>query len=98
MKTDLVQQKVRVEVVAQTFFGARHALETISQLWAYDDVLDSFVIVGNDLLIQDFPQFPHRGLSSDTVRNFIPMVNLKRMVDGLSFNKVSHTKINIFLS
>lgn len=33
--------------------------------------------------------FRYRGLLIDTARNFIPIKDLKRLVDGLSYNKMS---------
>ena len=39
--------------------------------------------------MEDAPQFAHRGISVDTSRHFIPMPTLKKIVDGLSYNKLN---------
>jgi hexosaminidase len=33
--------------------------------------------------------FPYRGLLLDTARNFIPIPDLKRMIDGMALNKLN---------
>lgn len=48
----------------------------------------SFQIV-NNVDIVDAPKFRYRGLLIDTARNFIPIKDLKRLIDGLSYNKMS---------
>ena len=68
-----------VEISAPTYFGARHAIESLSQFWGYDDGFDGiqaprFIILEN-VTITDGPQFPHRGLLIDTSRNFISKVH-----------------------
>ncbi|CAG0879770.1 unnamed protein product [Darwinula stevensoni] len=80
----------RVQILSQTFFGARHALETLSQLIAYDELYDSLQILESATVI-DRPVFPHRGVMLDTSRNYYSMETLKRLIDGLS-----HNKLNIF--
>lgn len=43
----------------------------------------------NNVEISDAPMFHYRGLLIDTARNFIPIKDLQRLVDGLSYNKMS---------
>ena len=59
-----------VYIVADSFFGARHALETLSQLIAWDDTVENYLLV-SDSVITDSPAFVHRGFLVDTSRNFI---------------------------
>ena len=71
---------IAVEISAPTYFGARHALESLSQLWGYDDGFGSitsprFIILEN-VTIVDGPEFNHRGVLIDTCRNFISKVYL----------------------
>ena len=64
-----------VFIVATTFFGARHALETLSQLIVWDSDLSSLIMI-SDASIQDSPVYPHRGIMVDTSRNFSNIKNL----------------------
>lgn len=75
-------------IVAPTFFGARHALETLSQLMTWDDLINSLVVI-QDATINDSPVFTHRGLLIDTSRNYIEVPLLKRIIEGLSYNKMN---------
>ena len=73
---------------APTFFGARHAMETLTQLMSWDDIVNSLVVI-QDATIKDRPVFPHRGLLIDASRNYIEIPLLKRIIDGLSFDKMN---------
>ena len=75
-------------IVAPTFFGARHALETLTQLMAWDEAVDSLVLI-RDASIYDRPVFRHRGLNIDTVRNYFDVSLLKRIIDAMSFDKLN---------
>ncbi|MCL4133757.1 UNVERIFIED_CONTAM: hypothetical protein GTU68_037765 [Idotea baltica] len=77
-----------VRIEANTFFGARHALETLSQLINYDDINNTLQIV-HSANIKDAPAFPYRGILLDTSRNFYPVSTLKRILDGMSFDKLN---------
>jgi hexosaminidase len=52
--------EVSALISADNFFGARHGLETLSQLIVYDDLKNSLVML-NDVNIEDGPRFIHRG-------------------------------------
>ena len=77
-----------VFITASTFFGARHALETLSQLMAWDDSIDRIIMV-TDATISDSPAFPHRGLLIDTSRNFVTVEMIKKIIDAMSYNKLN---------
>ncbi|ODM91115.1 Chitooligosaccharidolytic beta-N-acetylglucosaminidase [Orchesella cincta] len=79
---------VLVTITANTFFGARHGLETLSQLIAYNDDVNSLQIV-DQALIRDKPVFKYRGVILDTSRNFISVSVLKKLIDGMSYNKLN---------
>ncbi|XP_021963248.1 chitooligosaccharidolytic beta-N-acetylglucosaminidase isoform X1 [Folsomia candida] len=79
---------VTADISAVTFFGARHGLETLSQLIAYDEDLDVLQIV-NTASIVDKPVYLYRGLALDTARNFISLDGIKKVIDGLSYNKMN---------
>ena len=79
---------ITVDVTAVTFFGARHGLETLSQLIWRDDYDDLLSII-TDVNIRDVPSFSYRGLMLDTSRNFISINGIKHAVDGMAANKLN---------
>ncbi|XP_045450684.1 chitooligosaccharidolytic beta-N-acetylglucosaminidase [Melitaea cinxia] len=85
-----------IHIVAETVYGARHGLETFSQLVSGDktDYSDQYkcslrLIAGAK--IWDRPVYKYRGFLLDTSRNFIPMDDIKRMVDAMAT-----VKMNVF--
>ena len=83
--TDADQLEANIE--AKTFFGARHGLETLSQLVTYDDANDALQTVTAS--VSDSPVYPIRGLTVDTSRNFISVEGLRRTIDGMAMNKLN---------
>ncbi|XP_028129769.2 probable beta-hexosaminidase fdl isoform X2 [Diabrotica virgifera virgifera] len=79
---------ITVNISSTTYFGARHGLETLSQLIWLDSVSQKLLIY-HDISIRDKPMFPHRGLMVDTARNFFPMKQLLKVVDGMAANKLN---------
>ncbi|XP_065167218.1 probable beta-hexosaminidase fdl isoform X2 [Atheta coriaria] len=78
-------------VTANNFFGARHGLETLSQLIWWDEFASgagSLKIV-KGASVQDAPKFAYRGLMIDTARNFLPVESLKRVLVGMAANKLN---------
>ena len=51
-------------------------METLFQLVVWDEVGENFIMLDQAHII-DWPEFPHRGISVDTARNFIPVENIK---------------------
>lgn len=84
-KSDLV-----ASIRAKTYFGARHALETLSQLiWRDHDNPGMTFIVLRKAAIQDSPKFPHRGLMLDTARQFFSIAAIKRVLVGMGASKLN---------
>ncbi|MPC14659.1 Chitooligosaccharidolytic beta-N-acetylglucosaminidase [Portunus trituberculatus] len=81
--TDLIS----VIVIAPTYFGARHALETLSQLVEYHETADALMIV--PAMVSDGPAFPYRGLLLDTSRNFVSVGALERTLDAMAACKLN---------
>jgi hexosaminidase len=79
---------VQVDIGADTYYGARHAIETLFQLSEWDPATSQFVIL-DQALIHDQPFFPHRGVSLDSARNFIPVETIKEMLDSMSYSKMN---------
>lgn len=77
---------LQARVSASTFFGARHALETLVQLMWWDGA--SLRMLSN-VTLSDAPRFPYRGLMLDTARNFFPLASLRATVDMMAANKLN---------
>lgn len=77
-KADLVEAHIE----AETIFGARHAVETISQMIVFDDIRNELQMV-SDFEIDDKPAFPHRGFLLDTNRNYFHLEDIKRTIGNL---------------
>ncbi|KAF2358188.1 Beta-hexosaminidase eukaryotic type N-terminal [Trinorchestia longiramus] len=76
------------QIRGKTFFGARHGLETLSQLIDFEEDQNSLMIV--DIAdISDQPFFAYRGLLVDTSRNFISIDAIKRTIDGMAASKLN---------
>lgn len=77
-----------VNISSKTFFGARHALETLSQLIWWDEYKDCLRII-KGASIEDGPKIPYRGVMVDTARNYMSVDSLKRVLVGMSANKLN---------
>ena len=75
-------------VVAQTYFGARHALETLSQLLPYDESAGHFLLPLT-ARIEDSPNFAYRGLMIDTARQFLPVPLILDTIRAMSYAKLN---------
>ncbi|XP_071546083.1 LOW QUALITY PROTEIN: chitooligosaccharidolytic beta-N-acetylglucosaminidase-like [Panulirus ornatus] len=84
-----VEDKTTVTILATTYYGARHALETLSQVVSFDENNDSLQMV-RDVKIQDEPQFRYRGFMLDTGRNFYSKEDIMHLLDAMSYNKMNY--------
>jgi len=75
-------------ILASEYYGARHALETLSQLIDYDELSNSLQVV-KTAKISDEPSFKYRGLLLDTGRNFYPKEEILSLLDTMSTNKLN---------
>ncbi len=75
-------------VYGETYLGVRHAIETLSQLIVYDEFSNS-VLVPNSVSILDAPVYTHRGILLDTSRSFYTTAAIKRVLDGMAYNKLN---------
>jgi hexosaminidase len=73
--------------------GFLRGFETFSQLFeetlATDNITTQLVIRGIPIVIDDQPDYLWRGLMIDSSRHFQPVKVLKKMIDGLMFNKMN---------
>lgn len=84
------KEEIVASITAKTFFGARHGLETLSQLIWWDDYANGGCLkVLKVATVQDRPAFPFRGLMIDTSRNFMPLESLKKVLIGMAANKLN---------
>lgn len=75
-------------IIGSTFFGARHALETLSQLVEYHETADALMVV-KQAAVSDAPVFPYRGVLLDTARNYISVSSLQRTIDAMAASKLN---------
>ncbi|KAK8803275.1 hypothetical protein WA158_000969 [Blastocystis sp. Blastoise] len=79
-----------INIHAPTIFGAYYALESLSQLVHFNRSQEFYIIQNCPWNITDAPQFPHRGLLVDSVRHFLPVRDIKRIIDS-----IAHVKFNV---
>ncbi|XP_075978702.1 beta-hexosaminidase 2 isoform X2 [Anticarsia gemmatalis] len=88
------EDQISVYAGADTVYGARHALETFTQLVAADrpdfsDEKKCGLHLVSGAKIRDRPVYKYRGLLLDSSRHFIPMEDVKRTIDGMAANKMN---------
>ena len=76
----------RVTISSETVWGALHALTTLQQLVIFKH---GRYMLESSVLIQDGPQFPHRGIMIDSARNFLPMKSILEQIDIMSSVKMN---------
>ncbi|KAG7159965.1 Chitooligosaccharidolytic beta-N-acetylglucosaminidase-like 6 [Homarus americanus] len=80
--------KTTATIIAPNFFGARHALETLTQLVEYHENRGTLMIV-RTASVYDAPAFKYRGLLLDTSRNFFSVAAIERTLDTMAANKLN---------
>ncbi|CAA3004232.1 Chitooligosaccharidolytic beta-N-acetylglucosaminidase [Olea europaea subsp. europaea] len=80
--------RINTTIIADNFFGARHALETLNQLIVLDD-LEKQLRLPREVTIRDSPAFPYRGVLLDTSRNFVSVDAIKRTLDAMAASKLN---------
>lgn len=85
---EVIGNGIGASIMAPNFYGARHGLETLSQLITYDIMTNTLRMLDN-ITINDWPVYPHRGISMDTSRNFYSVDDIKRTLDGLAMVKMN---------
>ncbi|KAE8683282.1 Beta-hexosaminidase 1 [Hibiscus syriacus] len=73
---------------ASTIYGALRALETFSQLCAFDYTSKSVQIFRAPWYIKDKPRFAYRGLLLDTSRHHFPVDVIKSIMESMSYAKL----------
>jgi len=81
-------QGIHITISGKTYYGARHGLETLSQMISYDDLSDTLQTYST-AFVEDEPSFKHRGLLLDTSRNFMSKKVIKNIISGMSYDKLN---------
>lgn len=78
-------------ITGKSYYGVRHGLETLSQLIWWDETAgkQGVLRVISQAIIEDKPTFHYRGLLIDTGRQFFPIEELKRVIDGMAASKMN---------
>lgn len=81
-------------LTANTYIGVLRGLETFSQLVLYSVVagagpIPQYNIPQAPWNISEAPHFSHRGALIDPPRTFLPVADIKRVIDGLLWSKMN---------
>jgi hexosaminidase len=79
----------KATLTANTWVGALRGLETFSQLVQRKKGGNKNQIAAHTAKITDAPTYGHRGIMLDTSRNFYPVKDILRTLDGMSMNKMN---------
>ncbi|KAI4466946.1 beta-hexosaminidase [Holotrichia oblita] len=90
LTVNLYGKNLLASINAYTVFGARHGLETLSQLIWWDELDTSGTLrIVTNAIVHDKPLLPYRGIMLDTSRNFISIPAIKKVINGMAANKLN---------
>ena len=78
-------------ITASNYYGARHGIETLFQMILWDDKTHEYKML-NNVNITDGPEFSHRGISLDTVRNYISLDKMAHTMNPQHCSVHTHNK------
>ncbi|CAH9065387.1 unnamed protein product [Cuscuta europaea] len=78
-----------ISIEANSVYGAVRALETMSQLCAFDYVAKAVLVQKTPWFINDKPRFVYRGLLLDTSRHFLPIDMIKQVIESMAYAKLN---------
>ncbi|XP_058121691.1 chitooligosaccharidolytic beta-N-acetylglucosaminidase [Anopheles coustani] len=81
-------------IEAETIFGVRHAIETLSQLMVtvrneIGNKTCSILYLLKEATLRDQPAYAHRGVLIDTARNYIPIKILRKQLEAMASCKMN---------
>ena len=82
-----------VVIKAATANGAMHALNTLAQLF-YKSNSGKYYTTRAPVSITDAPTYAWRGLNIDIARNYQTPQDVKKLIDGMAFNKFNRLHIH----
>ena len=80
-------------LTARTVFGALRGLETLAQLVQWNASNGAYSIMTT--LVTDAPRFPFRGVLVDLARHFIPLSQLRAVVDAMAAVKLNALHLHL---
>lgn len=86
----------QVRIEAATPAGVFYGCQTLQAMLPVDSLLkksNRYIIPLISLI--DRPRFAYRGMHLDVARNFIPLDNLLKIIDLLSFYKINHLHLHL---
>jgi hexosaminidase len=86
---------VTTTITANTVFGARHAIETLAQLVAWDSFANAYVVAHAVNIQNDTPQYQYRGVMLDLSRHFMYIEDIKKTVRAMSYNKMNVLHLHV---
>ncbi len=81
-------------LTANTSTGVLRGLESFTQLFYQHSAGPFWYTPYAPVSIQDAPKYAHRGILLDVSRNFYPVDDLLRTIDGLAWNKMNKLHIH----
>ncbi|KAG6458464.1 hypothetical protein O3G_MSEX010882 [Manduca sexta] len=88
VRPKFTSRSITVDISAQSFCGARHGFETLLQLIWLDPYAGCLLML-EAADVEDAPRFKYRGLLMDTARNYFPIGDLIRTIDGMAASKLN---------
>ncbi|CAD6208082.1 GSCOCT00010351001.2-RA-CDS [Cotesia congregata] len=79
---------ISVTISGETYFGVRNALETLSQLIAFNDLTNEYQML-TTVSITDAPVYPYRGILLDTSRNYIDKKTILKTLEAMGMSKLN---------
>ena len=76
-----------IVLMANTYYGALHGLETLSQLITFNFTTSVYQTRNAPWSIHDAPRYPHRGVLVDTSRHYQTIPVIMRIIDSLAYSK-----------
>lgn len=100
LTTKASSQGVQAIIAARSFFGSRHALETLSQLISTDGYGQSrnqsaLHVVASNARIADKPSYPYRGVLLDLSRHYLSVSKIESVIRGMGYNKLNRLHLHL---
>ncbi|XP_065335395.1 beta-hexosaminidase subunit beta-like [Cloeon dipterum] len=87
LKIDTPDLPMAGRLISQSIWGILRGLESFVQLAAPSQ--DGSALHMNSSHITDFPRFQYRGLMIDSVRHFLPLPTMYKLIDGMEASKLN---------
>jgi hexosaminidase len=81
---------------AVSSYGILHGLQSFTQLFFQHSTGTAWYTPYAPVSIQDAPKYVHRGAILDVARNYFPVSDILRTIDGLAWNKMNRYELKTF--